>query len=261
MRSRDIGQRRKQQITWGFYGATILLLGLLLVSTLAGACSGPAGLAGPVGPQGDIGEVGPEGPQGEQILTSGPPGPPGDTGAAGLAGPAGDAGLTGPDGAAGEPGPAGATGPPGPPGEMTLLNAPASALTAPNVNHILFFRPAGVLIDNPGNAELPDGPTEIPNRLSQRTLDLWGKQGIRAQWAHNLSAYVRLEIQFFRKDVNVWVNLIQPFGTTTEPFSNQTSLWFAIPAFEVSTDFLVRAVIHGDGELDPRITYVELDAR
>ena len=251
MRATKIDKR----ISWGLQGAILMFLFILTVLAGSGAC---AGSPGPIGPQGEAGPAGPQGPQGEQILTSGPPGPPGDTGPAGVAGAAGTSGPAGVDGNMGLPGPTGSR---GPAGDLAILNAPASAITAPNVNHILFFRPEGLLVENPGNPELEGGATAIPNKVSQRTLDLWGKQGIRAQWAHDLNADVRLEIQFFRNEFNTWVNLIQPFGGAVEPFSNQTSNWFAIPAYEQSTDFLVRAIVHGDGEMDPRITYVELDAR
>lgn len=239
--------KQRQQVTWGFYGVIILLLLLLLISAFGGYCSGPLG---PPGPQG---ELGPPGPQGEAVVTSGPPGPPGDPG------PAGEIGETG---VAGPEGPTGPSGAQGAPGEMGLLNAPISALDQPNVNHILFFLTEGLLVEDPGNASLPSGATEIPNRMSRRTLDLWGKQAISAQWAHNLkSSELKVEIQFYRKASNFWATLINPFGAEVEPFSNQTSDWFAIPAYEASTDFVIRAVIHGNGEMDPRITYIELNAR
>lgn len=257
MRQRTIDKR----ISWGLQGAIVGFLALLTILAIGGACSGPAG---PPGPQGVIGEAGPTGPQGEQVLTSGPPGPPGDTGASGADGAAGAPGPAGVNGAAGEPGipgPAGPLGLTGPQGEMTLLNAPISSINKANINHILFFVPEGLLITDPGNPGL-GGAAEIPDRVGHRTLDLFGKQAIRAQFAHSLqSPSIQLQIQFFRSDVNGWLTLIDAFGADVAPFSNQTSEWLAIPAYEASTDFLVRALIHGDGELDPRITYVELNAR
>ena len=267
MRQRIIDKR----ISWGLQGAILAFLALLSILVIGGACSGPAG---PPGPQGVIGEAGPTGPQGEQVLTSGPPGPPGDTGASGADG---DTGASGADGAAGAPGPAGvdgAAGAPGipgpagplgltgPQGEMTSLNAPVSSINKANVNHILFFMPEGLLITDPGNPSLEGGATQIPDGVAHRTLDLFGKQAIRAQFAHSLqSPAIRLQIQFFRAEANSWLTLIETFGSDVAPFTNQTSAWAAVPAFEASTDFLIRVIVHGDGELDPRLTYVELDAR
>ena len=261
-----------RNISWGLQGAIVVFLALLLLSSMSGNCTGPAG---PPGSQGEVGPVGPVGPIGEQLVTTGPPGPPGDPGTAGppglpgapgqdgLPGPVGPTGVQGPPGETtanpgppGEPGPPGPPGPQGPPGELGFLHAAPAALAKPIINHVIFFDSDGVLIENAAS-------TEIPNRISRRHILLTNRQAIRAQWAHNLSTdAVKLSVDFWRPSSNQWITLIQMFGDAVEPYNTQKSLWFAIPRFEDNNDdFLIRARVHGNGELDPRITFFELDAR
>ncbi len=235
----------------------VLIGALILIGMFTGACQGPGGAPGLTGP---IGEAGPIGPVGETTVTSGPPGPPGDVGPAGPAGggPVGPAGPAGPStGVPGPEGPVGPVGPVGPPGEVAILGAAPSAVTNPNVNHLLFFVTDGVLIENPTAST----PLEIPNRTSRRTIDLTGKQMVRLQYAHNLeSADIKILLQFWRAANNTWHTMINPVGISTVPFANQTSQWAAVPQFE-GPSFLVRVLVYGNGKLDPRITYVEIDAR
>ncbi len=256
-----------RNISMGLQALIAMFLALLLLSVLAGNCTGA------VGPAGSAGEVGPEGlqgPPGEQVLTSGPPGPPGDTGPAGPQGASGSEGPSGPQGPAGEvtanpgpPGEIGATGPRGergPPGELAFLNAAPAILASPNVNHILFFDTNGILVENPNS-------NAIPNRVSHRTIDFTGKQAVRAQWAHSLATdVVKLSIEFYQISTQQWTTLIPAFGATVDARANQVSIWYSIPQFQgvnrgVTRDLLVRARVHGDGELDPLLTYVEVDAR
>lgn len=254
--------------------AIAALLGFIVLGMFAGYCKGPAG---PQGETGGEGPAGPQGPAGETTGVPGPPGPPGDVG------PAGEMGDPGPQGAAGEPGlpgepgvkgeqgeqgllgeqgepgPQGPQGEAGPPGERggvgeaVILNAPPAALAKPNINHLLFFNNEGVLVENANSLE-------VPNRASRRVIDLTGKQAIRAQFAHSIAdTAIGLSIQYRR--ANDWYDLIPRFGDAVAAWANQTSGWYAVPAFENSYDFTIRAIIHGDGVLDPRVTYVELDAR
>ena len=258
-----------------FWATELVIGGLLLVIivlAVAGVCTGPEGRIGPPGPEGP---TGPAGPQGETTGVGGPPGPPGDTGPMGAAGPTGPqgaastipgevgpAGEVGPPGLLGDVGPVGPvggqgpTGPQGPPGELAFLQPAPEALARPNVNHLLFFDREGVLVEKPNSIE-------VPNRLSRRHIDLTGKQAIRAQWGHNQkSGVIKLSIDFYRLASRTWITMIPIFGSEVEPYSNQVSVWVSIPRFEkADNDFLVRARIHGDGTLDARITYVELDAR
>jgi len=253
-------------ITWGLYVGIILVVGFLGLLTAGGYCKSAPGSLGPTGPQGEIGPVGPPGP--ETGLT-GPPGPPGDTGppgdvgppGAGAPGPVGPAGDLGPPGPTGEPGTVGETGPlgpggpQGPPGDAIVLNAPPGALTNTNLNYILFFDSAGVLVENANNSE-------VPNRVSRRNIDLTGKQAIRAQWSHSLEqANIRMSLQFYRTATNAWVDLVPLSGGPVAAYAPQVSNWYAVPLYIGSNEFLVRAIVHGDGELDPLVIFIEVDAR
>lgn len=203
------------------------------------------------GSQGIPGERGPVGPKG-------PEGPPGAQGAAGPAGVPGPTGEQGPAGTPGEQGPL------GPRGQAAFINLPAVLLEAPRINHLLFFEEDGVLVENAA----PFG-TEFPNKATERTLTLigepWDEGAVpvfRAQWAHSLSTFkLRLSIEFYDSRVGSWKTLIPAFGWEVEPFSNQISGWYAVPGDVSYANFLVRASVHGDGQLDPLVTYVELSAR
>jgi hypothetical protein len=239
--------------------AAILLM--MLAGMFAGLCNGPIG---PAGPQG---EPGPQGPAGDTTTMIGPQGATGTTGVAGPEGPQGPEGPEGPPGPQGETaveagpeGPAGPPGPPGPqgpPGGIGYINAPPAALARPNVNHTLVFSASGISV---GSAATYG--TEIPNRVSRRVLDLTGKSAIRAQWAHHLTEMLQLEIQFLETgSTDTWLTLIPPFGTAVAASQNQVSEWYAVPQNEDHLNFMVRAVVVGDGSLSPNVTYIELDAR
>ena len=272
-------QDRAQKYTMYATFAVAGLLLLLVLGMVAGYCKGATGALGPPGPEGVVGPAGPQGIPGTERVAAGPPGPPGDTGPRGEAGPQGPDGLPGEPGQVGATGPAGPTGagtpgtdgalgpigppgsagpmgPPGPAGELAYLTAAPAALLRPNVNHLVFFDNEGVLITNPNSIE-------IPNRLSRRNIDLTGKQAIRVQWAHSLSsAAIKLSLDFYKASSNIWVTMVPMFGADVAPFTNQTSVWVSIPQFENNNgQFLIRAQVHGDSVLDPRITYIELDAR
>jgi hypothetical protein len=239
----------------GFLG---FMLFLLVIGAFTNTCNGPRGMTGLQG------VVGPAGPAG---ATTGVPGIAGNPGNVGPAGPGGPAGPAGPQGPAGEttgvPGPTGLTGPigpAGPPGDMGFLNAAQKSLLKPNVNQILFFQTAGVVVENPG---LASGglAKEIPNRMSRRTIDLTGKGAIRLQWAHTLqSAAIKVRLDYQTTGSTAWYVLIPFFGADTTPYANQTSPWYGL-AFEDQKEILVRVMVEGDGVLDPGITYVEVDAR
>ena len=228
--------------------ATVLLF-VLVIGMFSGACNGPEGLQGFPGIPG---EAGPVGPPGAATVTSGPPGATGDpglAGAAGATGPSGPAGPAGPTGdvtiAAGPAGPAGPVGPVGAKGEqgpLLELRPPPGTLNNPSVNHMVFFVPEGLLVSDANG-------TDPPNRLGFRSIELFQKQAIRAQFAHNLeSSAIKIQIDFLRTSTNQWVTLINAFGSELAPFTNQTSEWAAIPVFEGFSDFKIRVIVHGDGE-------------
>jgi|24BtaG_2_1085350.scaffolds.fasta_scaffold00752_5 hypothetical protein len=241
-----------QTISWSLQCGLILVGLILALAAFGGYCSG-----GP-GPQGPQGEVGPQGPAGEATVTSGPPGPPGDVGPEGPAGPQGPIGSQGPQGETtgipGEQGPIGPPGPQGPPGDIAILGAAPSSLTSPNINHLLFFETEGILVENPP----AEAPLEIPG--TRRSLDLSGKQSVRVQFAHDQNnSDIKIMLQFLR-GTSSWVTMVSPVGSTVNPWDNQASQWAAIPRYE-GPQFVVRAVVFGNGELDPRFRYVEVNAR
>lgn len=240
-----------------------LLFVAILIGMFMGACEGPAG---PRGIDGPAGEIGITGPVGETTVTSGPPGPEGDVGQEGVQGVQGAQGEQGVQGdkgdttgVPGEQGDIGPQGPVGPPGELAVLNAPPSSLNNANINHILFFASEGIYVENPGGPSSGGGAVLSSSR---RNMDFSNKQGVRVQWAHTLeNSAIKLGLQFYRPSANAWLILVPVFGDTVAPRVNQASAWYGIPQNETSSDLLIRAVIEGDGELDPRITYVEVDAR
>lgn len=232
-----------------------LLFGMILIGMVFGACKGPQGIPGIDGP---AGETGPAGPVGETTKVGGPPGNPGDIGPKGETGIQGPVGPVGPKGdttgVPGLEGPPGPVGPAGPPGDFLVLGAPPNADISPAINHLLFFKTEGVLVTNPGVALAH----EIPG--SRRSLDLRGKQQIRIQFAHDQqSSTIKVYLEFLR-GTDTWVGMVGLTGSEVTPWDNQISQWVGIPKFD-GPEFVLRALVRGDGELDPRFRYVEVDAR
>lgn len=235
-----------------------LLFGMLVVGMFTGACNGPQGLQGFNGEPGEIGPIGVQGPVGETATS---PGAPGDIGPTGAVGPAGPAGATGERGAQGEnngivgpEGPVGPAGPVGPRGVMGFLDPPPSSLLRPAVNHLLFFKSEGVVITDPGLAS--EGAAKvIPNRLSRRNIDFTGKGSVRIQWEMLApSVDIKLSLEYLT-EASTWVTMVPFLGSTEAPDN-----WVGIPVDDRS-ELVVRVMVQGNGELDPAITFVEVDAR
>lgn len=254
---------KAQAISWGLQGGILLVLLLLALSVAGGACKGPVGLIGPEGPQGNQGEPGATGDKGETATS---PGAPGDTGATGPQGEQGEQGVQGIQGEKGDnngiegpQGEIGPAGPIGPQGNVGFLNAAPADLLKPNVNQTLFFKIDGVTVTDPGLASAGEA-VEIPNRLSRRNIDLTGKGAIRMQWAMNISSSsVKVGLEF-QTDAGSWISMVPSFGDDSGAYANHTSPWVGIPVGE-RDELLVRVMVEGDGELDPALTYVEVDAR
>lgn len=103
--------------------------------------------------------------------------------------------------------------------------------------------------------------TEITNLVSRRTVDLTGRTNARGQFAHSLnSATVKLRLDFSTDNCGTWnaTPLVASFGAAVGANNNQTSAFAAIPA-AAKTSVCVRAVIIGDGVLDPVVTHVDMD--
>ncbi len=54
--------------------------------------------------------------------------------------------------------------------------------------------------------------------------------------------------------------MVDPVGSEVAAWDNQVSQWAAVPRFD-GPEFIVRALVFGDGELDPRFRYIEVNAR
>lgn len=105
------------------------------------------------------------------------------------------------------------------------------------------------------------GGTEITNLVSRRTVDLTGRTNARGQFAHSLnSATVKLRLDFSTDNCATWnaTPLVAAFGAAVGANNNQTSAFAAIPS-AAKTSVCVRAVIIGNGTLDPIVTYVDMD--
>ncbi len=269
--------KQRSSVTRGdiFAGILALLLVTIIVGFVSGAWEGPGGPTGPAGP---VGEVGPEGPPGVEAVVTGPAGPQGATGDKGARGEMGEPGATGPGGAqgppgapgptggtgpvgeqgiAGEPGPAGPQGIQGPPGIVGFLNPPPSALEALTIVYPILFAPDGVTVTNPAKTG-----TEPAKGITRRSLDLSERQAIRLQFAHDLESSIQVGVEYFDAAHNPqWRPLIPASGTAKAAYANQTSTWYSLPAFHSYANFFVRVKVYGDGELDPRFTYISLDAK
>jgi len=105
--------------------------------------------------------------------------------------------------------------------------------------------------------------TEVPRRLSRRSLDFTETQAVRVQWAHSLSQEsIQLRLEYWNPTSLSWKHLTPLFGNPVPAFENQVGVWVSAPVFVIAKyDLRVRAVVVGDGELDPKLTYITLDTR
>jgi len=104
---------------------------------------------------------------------------------------------------------------------------------------------------------------EITNLVSRAKIDLTGMTSARAQFAHSLnSATIKLRVDFSTDGCVTWnaTPLVPSFGSAVNANNNQTSAFNAIPT-AAKTDVCVRAVIIGNGALDPVIRYVGIDIK
>ena len=157
----------------------------------------------------------------------------------------------------GEPGEKGEQGDKGAPGDIGYINPPPTALDKPNHPTTLLFVPGGIMVTDAG-----EFGTEIPQLVTRRRVLLEERQAVRVQWAHSLDhVAIKLGIEYFAP-TGSWQRLIVPVGASVPAYENQVGEWYAVPLYGVNqADIMLRAVVYGDGELDPAITYITLDAR
>ena len=271
----SVNQQRKPAFDYrsGVLIGILVLLAVLVLGMATGRCTGSVGPAGPIGPGGPSG---PQGPNGDVTTARGPQGDKGDNGAAGPEGGIGPAGAAGP---AGGPGPVGPAGPetPGVPGEigptgpagvqgtqgvagvkgdLAFIHPPLNIITDPSQSFDLLFDPVGIEIVDPVEAGTP-----LDDK--RHRLDLSTHQAVRLQFAHKANnAIVKISVQYFADHTGAWHDLIPPTGAGVAANENQSSNWRGTPRFFTDVNHvLVRPVVHGDGEVDPLITYIRLDVR
>jgi len=261
----------------GYAAALVALLLMIAAGMFTGFCRGSDGAPGDTGPPGPAGAPG--GP-GDMTTVRGPQGEPGPTGDKGERGPQGSPGIpgqpgavsevpgppgpAGPPGLPGEPGPVGPLGEAGPPGprgsvgELGYINPPPTALENPNRATTLLFSPEGVLVPDAA----ADGTT-IGRHITQRRVILEERQAVRVQWAHSLAnTPVRLGIDYWEVHQSHWRPLVLPDGAAVPAYSNQIGTWYAVPLYGVDhANTLIRAMVYGNGEWDPAITYIAIDVR
>ncbi len=117
---------------------------------------------------------------------------------------------------------------------------------------------AGVTMTN-----APTGGAEITNLTSRTKIDLTNITYARAQFAHSLnSPLIKLRIDFSTDNCATWnaTPLVPSFGSAVGANNNQTSAFNAIPT-SAKTEVCVRAVITGNGSLDPVIRYIGIDIK
>ncbi len=268
-------QKKGYDKTDGMMGVIILLLISIVFAIFTGVCDGPVG---PDGVQGEIGPTGSVGPDGKVTTERGPQGepgaqgeqgprgelgPPGEVGPAGgpgaastVVGPVGPQGEIGLPGEKGDAGEVGAPGIPGVTGDLAYIHPPLNVLSDPRKSFDLVFNPAGEQIVDPVEAG-------TPLDFARQRLNLSSYQAIRMHFAHKENnGTVRVSIQYFADHTGAWHVLIPPTGNAVAANENQESSWRGVPTFFADLNsVLVRPVVHGDGEIDPLITYIRLDAR
>lgn len=104
------------------------------------------------------------------------------------------------------------------------------------------------------------GGTEITNLVSRSQIDFTGMTNVRAQFAHSLnSATIKLRIDFSTSSCAAFnaMPLVSAFGAAVGADNIQTSSFAVIPT-AAKADVCVRAVIIGNGVLDPIVRYITL---
>ena len=105
------------------------------------------------------------------------------------------------------------------------------------------------------------GGTEITNLVSRKKIDFTNITNVRAQFAHSLNnPTIKLRIDFSTDNCVTWeaTPLVAAFGFNVGANNNQTSAYSPVPVAAKNHVF-VRAVMIGNGALDPVARYIEID--
>ncbi len=105
----------------------------------------------------------------------------------------------------------------------------------------------------------PVGGTELTNNVSRMYLDMTDFQQVRGQFVSTLtSTVINCRIEYSLDDGSNWLTLVPNFAASSSANITAKSPYNEIPA-DARTDVLVRALIVGNGALNPIIRYVGLD--
>lgn len=120
----------------------------------------------------------------------------------------------------------------------------------------LFSDATGVTMTNAAVAG-----TEPANNISRTVVSLPLATQVRAHFASSLtSATVRLRIEYSLNSGSNWLPLVPEFAASTSANANSLSPWSNIPT-DARTTVLLRALVLGDGVLDPVIRYIRVGYR
>lgn len=103
--------------------------------------------------------------------------------------------------------------------------------------------------------------TELTNNNSRIYVDLTDFTQVRGQFVSSLtSATVYCRIEYSLNDGGAWATLVPNFVASTSANITSKSAFVTIPD-AARTDVLLRALIGGDGVLDPIVRYVGVDLK
>jgi hypothetical protein len=118
----------------------------------------------------------------------------------------------------------------------------------------LFSDAVGITMTNAAAAG-----TEPSGNISRASIDLTSYSMIRAQFASSLnSALIFCRIEYSLNSGGAWSTLISNFAAAAVVDAHNVSSWATIPT-AAKANVLLRAVIVGNGVLDPVIRYVRLE--
>ncbi len=142
-------------------------------------------------------------------------------------------------------------------GDATISGLSEDTVTEPDVVLFSIFQDAtGVTMTNAAALG-----TEITSNVSRAYVDLTGYSEARGQFTSSLtSAVVNCRVEFSLDNGTSWSVLIPNFAASTVANSNSRGVWGEIPS-NAQSSVLLRAVIVGNGVLDPVIRYVRVEVR
>lgn len=141
-------------------------------------------------------------------------------------------------------------------GNTTVEGLLATEVDSSGLFFTVFQDATGVTMTNAAVAG-----TEITSNVSRAYADLTGFAEARAQFSSSLtSATINCRIEFSIDNGGSWSVLVPNFAASTTANANSKSAWVTIPS-NAATEVLLRAMIVGNGVLDPVIRYVRVEVR